>query len=94
MREDIAGWSTIDSGDNNVEIIECKIRVGTFAQAVAAANELAPLVEEHEPLDSQYTIRVNLTRWVVEIRMSVPKGFWESENQKKLAEGIAKFANS
>ena len=94
VRGNIEGWSTIASGDNDVEILECKIRVNNFSQAVDVANKLSPLVMQYEPLDSEYTIRVNLTRGVVEVHMSVPKGYWESEGQEKLATSVAKMTNS
>jgi hypothetical protein len=93
IRENLEGWSTIDSGDNSVEILECQIRVDNFSQAVDITNDLSPLVMQYEPLDSEYTIRVNLTRWVVEVRMSAPTGRWESEKQEILAMSISKMTS-
>jgi hypothetical protein len=94
IRKNLEGWTTIASGDNDVEILECKIRVNYFSQAVDIANRLSPLVMQYEPLDSEYAIRVNLTRWVVEVRMSVPAGHWESESQEMLAMSISKMTSS
>lgn len=94
IRRNLEGWSTIASGDNDVEILEYKIRVNYFSQAVDIANRLSPLVMQYESVDSEYTLRVNLTRWVVEVRMSVPAGHWESENQEILAMSISKMASS
>jgi hypothetical protein len=88
IRENEAGWTIVDAGDNGVEILEHRISVNNFSQATDIANRLSPLVMAYEPLDSEYTIRVNLTRWVVEVRLSAPKGLWESEAQEQLAKGV------
>ena len=52
IRVNIPEWITILSGDNDVEIMECKIRVQDFAEAVEVATKIAPLVMQYEPLDS------------------------------------------
>jgi hypothetical protein len=92
IRENVPGWTTIVTGDNGVELLEHRIKVTDFSQAVEVANKIAPLVMRYEPLDSDYTLRVNLTRWAVESRLSVPTGCWESEAQEKLAKGIAEIS--
>ena len=91
IRENVPGWTTIVTGDNGVELLEHRMKVTDFSQAVEVANKIAPLVMRYEPLDSEYTLRVNLTRWVVESRLSVPAGCWESAAQEKLAKGIAEI---
>src|SRR5438045_5929840 len=93
LREDMAGWKLIASADNDVEILECKIRVDNFSEGADVANKIAPLVMQYEPLDSDYTIHVNVAQQMVDITMTVPKGFWASEDQKKLAHGVAVLAN-
>ena len=92
IRENVPGWTTIVTDDNGVELLEHCIKVTDFSQAMEVANKIAPLVMRYEPLDSEYTLRVNLTRWVVESRLSVPMGCWESEGQEKLAKGIAEIS--
>jgi hypothetical protein len=93
IRNDITGWKTISSGDSDVEILEHRIRVSDFSQATDVANRITPLVVRYEPLDSEYTIHVNLARSAVEVTLSVPKGCWESEAQKHLAEGVIEVTN-
>ena len=88
IRKTPDGWTIISSADNGVEIIEHRVGVENFAQAVDIASNISPLVMKYEPLDSEYTVRVNLSRWMVEVHMSVPTGFWESDAQKKSAERI------
>ena len=91
IRGNLEGWTTIASGDNDVEILECKIPVNDFSQAVNIANQLSPLVMQYESQGSEYAIRVNLSRWIVEVRLSAPTGYWESEAQEKLATSISKL---
>lgn len=92
VRHDVTGWTVVDSDDNDVEIIARQIDVDNFAQAVEVANKIAPIVMQYEPLDSGFALHVRLTRWVVELRLSVPKGCWESVAQEKLATNLAKIS--
>ena len=92
VRSDVEGWTVVDSDDNDVEIIARQIDVDNFAQAVEVANKIAPIVTQYEPLDSGFALHVRLTRWVVELRLSVPKGYWESALQEKLAISLAKIS--
>ena len=91
IRESNPEWITIVSGDNDVEIIECKIEVDNFAHAVEVAAKMAPIVMQYEALDSDYALRVTLARYGAEARLTVPAGRWESESQRKLTEGIAEL---
>ena len=91
IRENNPEWMTIVSGDNDVEIIECKIEVDNFAHAAEVAAKMAPIVMQYETYDSEYALRVTLARYGVEARLTVPAGHWESESQRKLTEGIAEL---
>jgi|GEM_PF-3545415 len=85
-RTNAYGWTTLASGDNDVDLLQYVIKVHNLTEAAQKAPAIAALTIKHN--QAEYT-QMTLTEWRIEIIISTPGDGWWSEEQRGLAEGIA-----